>query len=550
MALLKAVEVEYVPLPETTEDTLSEEEREEREDEGFIIGEPIIIGGELAEVLLTAAEEMAIGRGAEVIVGEPIIIGGVRREVIEEEYQPPEIIEQEIIEEHIGLPEEETSKEALSIHQDLISQFSQGLQAKEIDANAPEWMQTKQTLVGTIDNKIKNLIREYRDNIISSTSERASLLAETERERILSEAVKEVAESKDVDTYQRVIANIDSKIFDISQQYQQETFMAIESQRDQMIKDMEMYVETSIESQRELIMQEANEFIEKMMNEYKERLESDNTLISTANNIIARREEILDEAYNKSLQMIQEAQSEVDRIKEEEMQIQDRINELLTEAETKAEIMKSEAQEEAERIISEANMESARIIEEAEKSHQEIVEAATHDGFNVGYQEGREEAIKENAQLLMETTNALNRLHAAFPIAVKQNEDKLIKLALEISGAVIQEELATKPEICMRTVESAVKRVSDLERVIIKVNPLDLDLVLPKQEYFRALLPDVQEFVITGHYSIARGGCLIETNSGTIDAQITTQLAVVDEVFQKIRSEYDYEEGGEELANE
>jgi flagellar assembly protein FliH len=240
--------------------------------------------------------------------------------------------------------------------------------------------------------------------------------------------------------------------------------------------------------------------------------------------------------------MVQEAETEHARILEDAVVQQQQAEQMLQEAEAQVELMAQEAQAEAERIISEANMEAARIIEAAEQSHQEIVEAATQDGFNVGYQEGREEAIKENAQLLMETTNALNKLHAAFPVAVKQNEDKLIKLALEISREVIQDELMMKPEIVLKNVERAIGKVSDLEKVLIRVNPLDLDLVLPKQEYFRKLLPDVQDFIITGHYSIERGGCHIETNSGTIDAQINTQLAVVEEVFQQIRSEYDFDE--------
>ena len=41
-----------------------------------------------------------------------------------------------------------------------------------------------------------------------------------------------------------------------------------------------------------------------------------------------------------------------------------------------------------------------------------------------------------------------------------------------------------------------------------RVNPLDLDLILPKEAYFRGILPDVQDFVITGHYAI----CLLYTS--------------------------------------
>ena len=68
---------------------------------------------------------------------------------------------------------------------------------------------------------------------------------------------------------------------------------------------------------------------------------------------------------------------------------------------------------------------------------------------------------------------------------------------------------------------------------------------MPKQEFFKKLLPDVQDFIITGHYSIERGGCTIETNSGSIDAQVNTQLAVVEEVFQQIRNEYDFDDDEE-----
>ena len=324
----------------------------------------------------------------------------------------------------------------------------------------------------------------------------------------------------------------------------------MEEERAQSLATIEQYVENSINEQRENMMVEAQEYISNTVQEYKQSLTEDNEYIKAANQIIADRENILNESYEKSLLMVQEAETEHGRIMEDAMMQQQQAEQTIQEAEAQVELMAQEAQAEAERIISEANMEAARIIEAAEQSHQEIVEAATQDGFNVGYQEGREEAIKENAQLLMETTNALNKLHAAFPVAVKQNEDKLIKLALEISREVIQDELAMKPEIVLKNVERAIGKVSDLEKVLIKVNPLDLDMILPKQEFFKKLLPDVQDFVITGHYSIERGGCTIETNSGTIDAQVSTQLAVVEEVFQQIRAEYDFTEDDEDMNEE
>jgi flagellar assembly protein FliH len=94
-------------------------------------------------------------------------------------------------------------------------------------------------------------------------------------------------------------------------------------------------------------------------------------------------------------------------------------------------------------------------------------------------------------------------------------------------------------------VETALRRVSDLEQVIVKVNPLDLDLILPKQETFKMLMPDVQNFAIEGSHTIQRGGCLIETNSGSINATLEAQLGIVEEIFRNVRAEYEDEALGE-----
>ena len=87
--------------------------------------------------------------------------------------------------------------------------------------------------------------------------------------------------------------------------------------------------------------------------------------------------------------------------------------------------------------------------------------------------------------------------------------------------------------------------MSDLEQVTIKVNPLDLDLILPKQDTFKAIIPDVQSFSIEGSHTIQRGGCLIETNSGSINATINAQISIIEEIFKRVQSEYEEEELGD-----
>lgn len=569
MGLLKAADVEYLALDQeqTHPAPWIEDETGEnsyfKSEQGVEMAAPVVIGGQGLDFDFSTLESDYLGdtvfftaAETEVILGEPVVIGGsaalqAPTEILmpeAEEIYPEEFDESVSVdsaEQSFAQEEQAEEVEEPSYLKDFTAMASGGEGGQE---EAAAWTAMKKsTMQARLDEKIKRMMDEQRTALREQSVEQISFVSQEEKQRLVNEALESLRHAPQVAEldFEKIFQDIADYIENLAWHHAEKLQRDLEEERAQMLASLEEYVENSIHEQRESMMLEAEEYISATIQEYKKSLNEDNEFIKAANQIIAQRESILNEAYEKSLLMIQEAEAEQARILQEAYSQQEQAQQMLQEAEAQVELMAQEAQAEAERIIAEANMESARIIEAAEQSHQEIVEAATQDGFNVGYQEGREEAIKENAQLLMETTNALNKLHAAFPVAVKQNEDKLIKLALEIAREVIQDELAMKPEIVLKNVERAISKVSDLEKVIIRVNPLDLDLVLPKQEYFKKLLPDVQDFVITGHYSIERGGCHIETNSGTIDAQISTQLAVVEEVFQQIRSEYDFDEGDE-----
>lgn len=523
MGLLKATDVEYVSPDPIRSPELPFEES------GYEMGEAVVFGD---PSLVMETEDEDDETTGEWVMGEPIIIGPVHTVTPELDETAGALGAEELVEEAEAEPAGPTETEL------LVDQFSghrQEMSMEDLDLPA----NPGSTIIRQVDEKVRDLIQEYRHGMQESSRQAFTFLNENQRERLVSEAFRHIGNQADPAAFEQALEALSRRIDQLAAEYQERLSLEAAEQREALFTEVDRHIEETISQQRIILKQEADAYIHQATADYKQRVENDHELLGAANRIVQEREKIMDEAYQKSLAMLQEAETEAQRMQSEHAAALSKAQKILEDAEGRAEEIRQEAQQEGERIIADANLESARIIEAAEQSHQEIIEAATQEGFNVGYQEGREEAIKENAQLLQETTAALNKLHGAFPVAVKQNEEKLVRLALEIAQAVIEDELAARPEIAIKTVERAVKRVSDLERVIIKVNPLDLDLVLPKQEYFRNLLPDVQEFIITGHYAIGRGGCLIETNSGTIDAQISTQLAVVEEVFNKVRAEYD-----------
>ncbi|MEB3285586.1 MAG: FliH/SctL family protein [Candidatus Sericytochromatia bacterium] len=227
------------------------------------------------------------------------------------------------------------------------------------------------------------------------------------------------------------------------------------------------------------------------------------------------------------------------------IELMSRRESILSAARLEAERLVLEAMTQSAETMSQAEQARAAAMQELEADRTAILDGLRQQAYQEGYQEGKSAGEAEAAQYISDAIHKFNEMVMAFPAAVKQNEEKLVTLALEIARKVIHEEISLQPEIVQSTVEAALKRVSDLEQVVVKVNPLDLDLILPKQESFKALVPDVQNFSIEGSHTIQRGGCVIETNSGSINATIQAQLGIVDEMFKKVRAEYEDELLGE-----
>lgn len=222
-----------------------------------------------------------------------------------------------------------------------------------------------------------------------------------------------------------------------------------------------------------------------------------------------------------------------------------RREEILSEARLEAERVLMEAMTRSAETQAQAERARAQTLLELEAERERILGELREQAYQEGYNEGKLAGEQEAARFVTDALSMFNQIAVALPDAVKRNEEKLVTLALEIAAKVIQEEIALQPEVVQRTVETALRRVSDLEQVIVKVNPLDLDLILPKQDTFKMLMPDVQNFAIEGSHTIQRGGCLIETNSGSINATLDAQLSIVEELFRNVRAEYEDEALGE-----
>lgn len=171
-----------------------------------------------------------------------------------------------------------------------------------------------------------------------------------------------------------------------------------------------------------------------------------------------------------------------------------------------------DARTEARRILAEAAQHAEELRARAELEARELREAA--------YVEGREEALSELNQLLLE---AHERREAAFAEA----ERDVLRLAVKLAEKIIGREIERDDAALADLVAAALRHARQQEALTIRVNPADLPRVLAHRDRldpsgrarFLDLVPDPR----VGH-----GGCIIEGESGTVDARLDTQLRVLE----------------------
>lgn len=190
------------------------------------------------------------------------------------------------------------------------------------------------------------------------------------------------------------------------------------------------------------------------------------------------------------------------------------------------------------------HMDSDCVVEEAalngEETTQPIkgpsVEEIEENAFQRGYAEGQkigfESGIKKVDPVIHSLRQALVQLQNIRQEIHQEIEKELARLALAIAKKIVCHEVRTKQETVVCVAREALSRVENPGKIKIKLNPEDLQFINNTKSQFSQFLHNVDHIRFEAADCIERGGCLIETDSGDIDARIETQFQAIEETFQ------------------
>ncbi len=181
-----------------------------------------------------------------------------------------------------------------------------------------------------------------------------------------------------------------------------------------------------------------------------------------------------------------------------------------------------------------ARAEAARILEEAEDFAAEIRAQAQKDAENLlaeAYLSGTEKAVAEFEKNLLDVREIRERVW-------RETEQDLLRLAIRLTEKILGREIKTDKTAVADVVATALQNARQQEKLTVRVNPADLPVVEKEVENLtRTGRVRFMDFVADPR--VSEGGCLIESEVGTIDARLETQLRVLE------RALLSQSEGGE-----
>jgi len=227
------------------------------------------------------------------------------------------------------------------------------------------------------------------------------------------------------------------------------------------------------------------------------------------------QERLIENAQQRSKEIIKEAEDMAfARVKESKAQAQIEFDKLKAEG---------------ERIINDARYESEKILEDAKAQSQNIIDENTKKGYDDGYEKGYQEGNQEAERLVSRIHKIVSEIVNKRTEIIEGTEYQVISLVMLIVKKVIKVITEHQKTVIINNVVEALKKVKNTKRIILRVNIDDLEMTTKHKAQFVDLIEGLEEIQLVEDTTVDKGGCIVQTDFGEIDARITLQLKEIED---------------------
>jgi flagellar assembly protein FliH len=161
-----------------------------------------------------------------------------------------------------------------------------------------------------------------------------------------------------------------------------------------------------------------------------------------------------------------------------------------------------------------------------------IEEEAYENGFSQGEKDGFEIGEQKGAKLVERLEALLMELQQLPKHIIQQSEKELVDIVFKIAAKVVHQQMKDENNTIATTILDAIYLAAEKKEITLRVNPEDYELVEKLRPEIFSSIRELKTMTVTSDVSVTRGGCLLETARGNIDASIETQLKKISEALE------------------
>jgi flagellar assembly protein FliH len=179
-----------------------------------------------------------------------------------------------------------------------------------------------------------------------------------------------------------------------------------------------------------------------------------------------------------------------------------------------------------------APLEAVPVMEEPVGRSVSTVESVRQEAFDEGFAAGVAQAQTQLDGPASAMAAAAEQLQAMRGDAAASVEPAAVELALRIAEQALGAWLVADREVVVEVVRGALRRLVERDRVLILVNPDDLEIVRDHASRLVGELGGIEHCEVQAERRVRPGGAIVRTAEGEVDATLETKLARAREVLE------------------
>lgn len=215
--------------------------------------------------------------------------------------------------------------------------------------------------------------------------------------------------------------------------------------------------------------------------------------------------------------------------------IQKEIDAIKTKTQSEIDLYKNQ---QMQKIDADGQAYKKQLFAKIEEEKQALLDRSYQEGVEIGRKDGEKELANQSAEILKTVNDAIMEKNKL----LKKARGEILRLAIKVAEQILKSEISLNQAVCVNIVSEAISRITDKDRVIIRVNRADADFVKMNRDRFLNQMGDIKNLSVQEDSRIEQGGCIIETDLGYIDAKIETKLESIEKALYKVFDEEQLED--------